>query len=55
MTYAGGVDRHAAKEALAKVGLAERIHHARWSSPGVNSKGLPLPAPCEESVSLFMR
>jgi len=27
MTYAGGVNRQRAKEALIKVGLGERMHH----------------------------
>src|SRR4030042_3658525 len=27
MTYAGGVDRQRAREALASVGLAARVHH----------------------------
>ena len=54
MTYAGGVDRHAAKEALVKVGLGERIHHRPLELSGGEQQRVAIARAIVKNPSLFL-
>ncbi len=54
MTYAGGVDRKRALEALAKVGLSERIHHRPLELSGGEQQRVAIARSIVKNPSLFL-
>jgi putative ABC transport system ATP-binding protein len=54
MTYAGGVDRKLAIEALSKVGLGERIHHKPVELSGGEQQRVAIARAIVKNPSLFL-
>jgi putative ABC transport system ATP-binding protein len=54
MTYAGGVDRRLAIEALTKVGLGERIHHRPIELSGGEQQRVAIARAIVKNPSLFL-
>ncbi len=54
MTYAGGVDRKRAKEALGKVGLGERINHRPVELSGGEQQRVAIARALVKNPSLFL-
>ena len=54
MTYSGGVNRQRAKEALVKVGLAERIHHRPLELSGGEQQRVAIARAIVKNPSLFL-
>ncbi|MGD1119577.1 MAG: ABC transporter ATP-binding protein [Dehalococcoidales bacterium] len=54
MTYAGGVDRKKAIEALTKVGLSERIHHRPIELSGGEQQRVAIARAIVKNPSLFL-
>lgn len=54
MTYSGGVNRQRAKEALAKVGLAERIHHRPLELSGGEQQRVAIARAIVKNPTLFL-
>jgi putative ABC transport system ATP-binding protein len=54
MTYSGGVDRKRALEALAKVGLSERVHHRPLELSGGEQQRVAIARAIAKNPSLFL-
>jgi len=54
LTYAGGVDRGRALEALSKVGLSERVHHRPIELSGGEQQRVAIARAMVKSPSLFL-
>ncbi len=54
MTYSGGVDRQQAIEALAKVGLAERVHHRPIELSGGEQQRVAIARAVAKNPTLFL-
>ena len=54
MMYAGGVNRQQAKEALAKVGLSERIHHRPIELSGGEQQRVAIARAIVKNPDLFL-